>query len=335
MVSLVLLVTFLLLSQAVYVVALWAGGRLLKSPKAGPRSAILAILAIDAFSIPLAIISLVLPASSTPSVNLVRALLLLAALLAGTAFILRRVMSLRARAAWAQVGILIAAQLVMLAAAVFAVKPYLTEAFLVPTASMAPTILGWHKETACPKCGRTAFLRVGLNHDGTPMDGGTGATMAVCGTCRSVSRIDSLVLYGLATKGPERVVVNKLATPRRWDVVASRPAHEPMAQIKRLVAFPGETVFIDDGAVWVNGAQLALPAHLKGQTYTTAAVTGERSKFATRSQPLTLLPGECFLLGDFSLLSADSRFSGPEKMSNIIGVADLRYWPLARIAMLR
>lgn len=335
MVSLGLLLAALLFSHLVYLAALWGGARLLKSPKAGFRSALVAVLAIDAVGIALAVVSLQLPASATPLVEVARGLLTLVCTLGATVFILRRVFLLKTGAAWAQLGILVVSNLVMLAMLLLGFRPYLTEAFVVPANAMAPTILGWHRDVTCPKCGQTAFLPVMLDRLGQPEPRRYGAmALAVCGTCRTAAVNDAPGRDALPVNGPDRILVNKLAAPRRWDIVAIRSDRDGVVFVRRLVGLPGETVFVDDGAVWVNGSRLPLPAHLKGQIYTTRVLTGS-IRFATRERPLVLGPGDCFLLGDFSSMSADSRLSGPDQISRIVGVADLRYWPVGRIALLR
>ncbi len=42
------------------------------------------------------------------------------------------------------------------------VRPFVYDAFYVPTNGMAPTLLGEHWETPCPRCGKPAY--------GTPLD---------------------------------------------------------------------------------------------------------------------------------------------------------------------
>ena len=54
--------------------------------------------------------------------------------------------------------------LVGLAIAVLLVRAFIAEAFLVPSGSMAPTLLGFHQDIDCPVCGRR--IQVGLEETG-------------------------------------------------------------------------------------------------------------------------------------------------------------------------
>jgi signal peptidase I len=51
--------------------------------------------------------------------------------------------------------------------------------------------------------------------------------------------------------------------------------------------------------------------------------------------PWRLGPDQYWVLGDFAHISADSRMWGPVPGANIIGVADLTYWPLSRVKIHR
>ncbi|MBC7853650.1 MAG: S26 family signal peptidase, partial [Pirellulaceae bacterium] len=44
---------------------------------------------------------------------------------------------------------------------------------------------------------------------------------------------------------------------------------------------------------------------------------------------------ECFVLGDNTLRSSDSRFFGPVKWDQVTGVVTMRYWPPSRAKILR
>ena len=64
--------------------------------------------------------------------------------------------------------------LVMLSMCVLLVRTFSAEAYVVPTGSMAPTLLGLHREIVCTNCGFT-FV-VGIDEEGQ-----TGR--AVCPNC--------------------------------------------------------------------------------------------------------------------------------------------------------
>ena len=127
------------------------------------------------------------------------------------------------------------------------------------------------------------------------------------------------------------------------------PSDPKIIYVKRLVGLPGETVYIKDGAVWIDGRKLDPPPSLKGLDY----VTGMPSMpdmppimiaAGTPDRPAVLGPDEYFMLGDFSAQSMDSRlwdkgapghppYAVPE--SYIIGVVTHIYWPPSRWRILR
>ncbi|MEM9881381.1 MAG: S26 family signal peptidase [Planctomycetota bacterium] len=138
----------------------------------------------------------------------------------------------------------------------FIFRAYVVEAFVIPTGSMAPTLLGRHAPVRCPQCGyRFAVDQSGrsLTADGArttpcPMDGYPVPTPA-----------------GVPTRSGDRLLVQKylypLVEPRRWDVVVFRNPQALNADgtagpktnyIKRLVGLPDEALTLLDGNVHVR-----------------------------------------------------------------------------------
>lgn len=134
------------------------------------------------------------------------------------------------------------------------------------------------------------------------------------------------------------VLVDKLSP--RWDdysrgdiVVFSPPTtwtSDPTPFIKRVIGLPGETVEIrDDGLVYVNGTALDEP-----YTFKNDAGLNEPT-VASPDQSRWVVPaGELFVMGDHRQASADSRVFGPIPISNVIGRAFLRYWPVSTFGIL-
>jgi len=125
----------------------------------------------------------------------------------------------------------------------------------------------------------------------------------------------------------ERVYVNKLVyrlhPPRRGDVVLVRIPGEARPLIKRVIGEPGDTVEIRDGAVWLNGQQLIEP-------YLTVTTPGTHA-------PVIVTPEHLFLLGDNRPVSKDSRNPsvGLVGYDQLIGRAEIVYWPLNQIRLIR
>jgi signal peptidase I len=124
------------------------------------------------------------------------------------------------------------------------VRSWFVEPFIVPSGSMAPTLLGVHADLPCRRCGsRFAY---GLD------DGAT--SRVVCPNCGHVQieESDPLGLDG------DRVLVDRSAfrwrQPRRWEPVAFRSPTRPRdIVVKRVAGLPGETIEIRDGDVYADG----------------------------------------------------------------------------------
>lgn len=124
-------------------------------------------------------------------------------------------------------------------------RTFAAEAYIVPTGSMAPTLLGIHEQIACPNC-RFRFP-LGVDEDGH-------AGRPVCPNC---GRNDLEGASAVSCSG-DRLLVQKFLydfrRPRRWEVaVFHYPGDPSQAYVKRVVALPGEAVQIVDGDIVVDG----------------------------------------------------------------------------------
>ena len=136
--------------------------------------------------------------------------------------------------------------LVLLIAGIILIRFFVAEAYVVPTGSMAPTILGFHWEADCPNC--RARFAVGMDERGRLMG------RPVCPNCGQDGFDPSA---GVAASG-DRLLVQKflfdIRPPRRWEVAVFQSPLEPsQAYVKRVVGLPGESVQIVDGDVWIDG----------------------------------------------------------------------------------
>jgi signal peptidase I len=108
-----------------------------------------------------------------------------------------------------------------------------------------------------------------------------------------------------------------------------RPTPKASSQnyIKRVVAGPGDRIKIIDGHVYLNGKrQIEKFASFAGCT-----TINPDCNYPT---PITIPPGDYFMMGDNRDYSDDSRFWGPVPRSWIIGAAFFTYWPPDRIGFL-
>ncbi len=146
--------------------------------------------------------------------------------------------------------------------------------------------------------------------------------------------------YDKPVRPADRVAVNKLLKPRRWDLVVFRyPADPKVLFVHRLVGLPGEIVTIKNGAVWINGQLISSPEALQGLNYVTEMDGCPDGLWGTPGHPAKLAADEYFVLGDFSPASRDSRLfeSGAPghppyaiPASYLYGVVTHVYWPPSR-----
>jgi signal peptidase I len=94
--------------------------------------------------------------------------------------------------------------------------------------------------------------------------------------------------------------------------------------IKRVVAGPGDRIFIKDGHVYRNGKR-------EKDGYIAACGGGTGCDLPV---PITIPPDHWFMMGDNRGESDDSRFWGPVPKKWIIGGAFATYWPPRRIGIL-
>jgi signal peptidase I len=141
---------------------------------------------------------------------------------------------------------------------VLLLKGFAAEAFVIPTGSMATTLLGYNKEMTCEQCGHTFVVNCSkeLDEEEAERRKVTGCT---CPNCRFHFPIPEDTSWSSG----DRVLVAKflfdsgLASPRRHQVVVfkypERPIkkHVPTNYIKRLIGLPGETILIYYGKLYV------------------------------------------------------------------------------------
>src|SRR6202451_2798128 len=137
----------------------------------------------------------------------------------------------------------------------FIFKTFEAEAFVIPTGSMAPTLLGRNKDAVCPKCG-THFTFGASDEVESETDyviPRARITSAVCPNCRY--RLGEDLVYNVPVYKGDRILVTKfsfeLADPQRFDVVVFKYPEEPKINyIKRCIGLPDETIEIRQGNVY-------------------------------------------------------------------------------------
>ncbi len=111
------------------------------------------------------------------------------------------------------------------------IRHFVFEVFKIPTCSMAPTLLGQHRDLTCPNCGLDFAVDAAQNDRGV-----INVVDAVCPNCgydlsteqvsRTVCRCFPSWPQRLFRRGGNRVLVHKMSwrldPPGRWDVIVFR-----------------------------------------------------------------------------------------------------------------
>ena len=126
----------------------------------------------------------------------------------------------------------------------------------------------------------------------------------------------------------DRLFINKfvyhVSAIERGDVVVFHYPRDPeKSYIKRVIALPGDRLWIDHGEVWLNGKPLRegyVPEDYRD----------------SRSMGEIIVPAESFfMMGDHRSISSDSREFGPVERSLIYGKAVFIYWPAKDAGVVR
>ncbi len=182
----------------------------------------------------------------------------------------------------------------------FGIQAFIVKPYRIPSGSMEPTL--------------SIGQRVLVNRIGTDFSGPHVGEIAVfhpprdaqqeiCGPSPHVVK-----LGGAACSEPE-------------------PAKSSVNFIKRIVAGPGDEIYIKEGHVWRKSANDAR-FEREQDSYTRECGSSPECNFPV---PIKIPAGHWFMMGDNRGESDDSRFWGPVPTGWIIGGAIATYWPPDRI----
>ena len=187
----------------------------------------------------------------------------------------------------------------------FVFRAFVVEAFVIPTGSMADTLLGAHFRLTCPNCStqynynfkpetfgyRTGsipskplpLIREGIRSDRPPQ-------CLLCGHhpdtkgLRRVSNGDRIMVLKY---------IYQFVDPQIWDVIVFKNPTEPRINfIKRLIGRPGDTIEIINGDIYIDGQIQTKPPHVQKSLWITVfdndhqpARNLQRSNRSAWSQP--------------------------------------------------
>ena len=134
----------------------------------------------------------------------------------------------------------------------FAFRETLVEAFVVPTGAMAPAIYGAHADARCDNCGIT--YGVSMSTWSGPQRGRPREIVSTrCPNCDEPGQVSTTA----AILSGDRLLVEKLGRPKRWDLIVFKYPKDPSVNyVKRLVGLPGEKLDLVGGDVFINDSRL-------------------------------------------------------------------------------
>jgi signal peptidase I len=108
--------------------------------------------------------------------------------------------------------------------------------------------------------------------------------------------------------------------PERGDIIVFHPPTGTTTDfVKRIIGVPGDVIDLDGESVYVNGEK----------THRVDVATARRHD----DYPITVPPGEFFVLGDNRRVSVDSRNWGFVSADAIVGRAWAVYWPIVEFQL--
>lgn len=142
-----------------------------------------------------------------------------------------------------------------------------------------------------------------------------------------------------ATVLPDQYVLIDKLTPHwapyaRGDIVVLTPPSQypdpdGIPFIKRVIGLPGDRIELRDGTVYVNDTALDEP-----YVFTEDGIRQPTDPTGGGASEWLVPDGDLFVMGDHRQESADSRVFGPVEISQVIGRAWLRYWPIDTFGVL-
>jgi signal peptidase I len=126
----------------------------------------------------------------------------------------------------------------------------------------------------------------------------------------------------------ERLIVNKMtylwSEPKRGDIIVFH-ATQDKDWIKRVIGLPGDIVEVKNDTLYINNEIVEEPYLDVSKQHTSGILTNDFYEVVPED--------ELFVMGDNRLNSRDSRMIGTIQISDIVGRADVVFWPITNLRL--
>lgn len=126
------------------------------------------------------------------------------------------------------------------------------------------------------------------------------------------------------------IIALRFNDPKRGDVIVFHsPTDSEKDFIKRVMATPGDTIYLQDGFVYVNNTKLDESAYLEDDVRTYGG------SFMKEGASVTIPEENYIVMGDNRPFSSDSREWGFLQKDKIIGDSLFVYWPAKNARLIK
>lgn len=136
----------------------------------------------------------------------------------------------------------------------------------------------------------------------------------------------------------DQMIVNKIiyriGNPERFDIVVFHATDEKDF-IKRVIGLPGEHIRMNDNVLYINGEKVEESFFKKKEIQSYHLYTSDFRLEALPGKHKKVPDGYVLVLGDNRNNSTDSRMLGLISIDEIVGKANVIYWPIDRIQIVK
>jgi signal peptidase I len=142
------------------------------------------------------------------------------------------------------------------------------------------------------------------------------------------------IVYGQSMmptiKDGERIIVNKIdyewREPERFDLIIFH-ADEESDYIKRIIGLPGDDIYYENDALYVNGEEVEEDFLEENRSENGPEIFTDDFTLQDLTDELVVPEDHFFVMGDNRKNSIDSRQIGFVPEEEIVGKANMAFWP--------